>query len=303
MNFFTHPIASRRDWSKVYQSIPAFTPLAEYILRGEGLPVVPLEHLTPGTNAVFRTGGYVLKIFAPPESGFNLTFEDMRTEAFALRRAERLGVCAPKLIAQGCVEDKYSFAYMIMEFIPGIEFTEAVKAMTDAEKLAIGQKLRAVTDRMNTPCAPFNSVDALHDKTRWAHWDAFPKRFQEERAAWIDSHGFGEFVFVHGDLGEDNILISPDGELCIIDFADALLAPVGYEHALLAAEFDFDSALMRGYFGDEPPEALAERCFAGTLIHHFGGDIVADRIAPPSEIHSLEELRRRVHQKVEGAFL
>jgi len=301
MHLFTAPITSWHDWSQVYQSIPTFTPLAEHILRKENLPVVPLEHLTPGTNAVFRAGGYVLKIFAPPESGFNQG-EDLQTELFAMRRANQLGIAAPKLVAGSFVDDTYRFAYMIMEFIEGIEFTEAVKTMTDGEKLDFGKKLRRITDKMNTACAPFNAIDALHDKSRWERWDKFPKRFREERAAWIDSHEFGEIVFTHGDLCGDNILINPQGEIYLIDFADALLAPVDYEHALLAAEFSFDPALMRGYFGDESMEELAERCFEGTLIHDFGGDIAAQRIAPPAEIGSLEALRRRIHHKVKGAY-
>ena len=301
MHLFTHPIDGWSSWGKVYQSIPAFTPLAEYILRKEGLPVVPLGQLSPGTNAVFRAGEVVLKIFAPPESGFNEP-DELQTEIFSVRRANRLGLNAPKLIAEGVVEDRYQFAYMMMEFIPGIELKEAVKTMTQAEKIAIAQKLRAVTDRMNTPCGPFNGIDAIHDRSRWKRWGKFPERFQQERADWIAAHDFGEFVFCHGDLCGDNIIISPQGEIYIIDFADALLAPLSYEHALIAAAFGYDPALMRGYFGDEPPGELAERCFEGTLIHDFGGDIAAERIAKPEEIDCLEALRQRMHQKMEGAL-
>jgi len=297
---FTHPINSWQDWSDVYQSIPAFAPLVAHILAIEDLPAVPLEHLTPGTNAVFRAGEYVLKIFAPPESGFNEP-DELQTELFAMKRAGQLGVNAPKLIAEGVVRDSYKFAYMIMEFIEGVEFTEAVKAMGD-EKLAYGQKLRAVTDKMNTPCEPFNAIDPIHAKGR-GRWEKYPVRFQEERAAWIDSHDFGEFVFCHGDLCGDNILIAPNGELTVIDFADAVLAPIDYEHALLAAEFNFDPALMRGYFGDEPWETLARRCFEGLLIHDFGGDIVAYCIAQPEEIGCLEALRERIYSKVKEAYM
>jgi hypothetical protein len=78
--------------------------------------------------------------------------------------------------------------------------------MSDDEKTAIARKLRAVTDRMNTPCEPFNGIDVLHDRSRWERWEKFPRRLQEEREAWIGAHDFGEFVFVHGDLCGDNIL-------------------------------------------------------------------------------------------------
>ena len=302
MHLFAEPIDGWRDWEKLYQSIPAFTPLAEHILRKENLPVVPLEHLTPGTNAVFRAGEVVLKIFAPPESGFN-TPDELQTEIYATRRAGQLGIAAPKLIAEGRVEDKYNFDYMIMEFIEGIEFTEAVKTMTDEEKLAFGKKLRRITDKMNVPCEPFNGIDPIHDRSRWERWEKYPVRFQEERAAWVEAQEFGEVVFCHGDLCGDNMLIDPQGEIFIIDFADAVLAPIDYEHALLAAEFNFDPALMRGYFGDEPPEALARRCFEGLLIHDFGGDIVAFSITKPEELVSLEALRRKVYEKVKGEFV
>jgi len=301
MHLFTQTIASRRDWGKLYQSIPAFAPLAAHILSGENLSAAPLERLTPGTNAVFRAGDVVLKIYAPPESGFNEP-DELHTEIYAMKRAGQLGVNAPRLIAEGRVNDKYEFDYLVMEFIPGIEFTEAVKGMSDGEKFKFGRALRSITDRMNTPCEPFNSIDAIHDRSRWERWGKFPKRFREERAAWIGTHDFGEFVFCHGDLCGDNMLISPRGEIYIIDFADAVLAPMDYEHALLAAEFDFDPALMCGYFGDEPWEQLARRCFEGLLIHDFGGDIVAQRIAKPEEIGCLEALRQKIYDKVKGAL-
>lgn len=46
-----------------------FTPLVRKIFLREGLEFTCLENLTPGTNAAFRTGNYVVKIFAPRESG------------------------------------------------------------------------------------------------------------------------------------------------------------------------------------------------------------------------------------------
>ena len=59
---FTHTIRSWRDWGRVFQSIPAFTPLAREICRREGLPWAELTPLTPGTNGVFRCGEAVLKL-------------------------------------------------------------------------------------------------------------------------------------------------------------------------------------------------------------------------------------------------
>ena len=161
MNLFNGQIKNKQDWCKIYQSIPAFAGLVEHILKKENLPVEKIQNLSPGTNAVFRVGGYVVKIFAPAESGIDQTL-DQQTELFATRRANNLGVSAPKLIADGFVEDKYRFAYMITEYIIGPELMEALKTMMDDEKFAAGRKLRVSTDKMNTSCEPFNSFDAIN---------------------------------------------------------------------------------------------------------------------------------------------
>ena len=51
---FSETIQNWDDWGRVFQSIPAFTPLVREIFRREGLPFAPLQNLTPGTNGVFR---------------------------------------------------------------------------------------------------------------------------------------------------------------------------------------------------------------------------------------------------------
>ena len=302
-SLFTEQIAGWRDWGEVFQSAPAFAPLVGHILEKEGLPAAEIENLTPGTNAVFKAGGYAVKVFAPAESGIDQTL-DLQTELFAVRRANRLGVPAPKLIADGFVEDKYRFAYMITEYINGTEFTRAVKTMTDGEKTAVGRKLRRVTDMMNTPCGPFNGIDVINGEGRFRRWDAYPERFKAERATYIAAHDYGEKVFVHGDLCGDNILLTPDGGLYIIDFADAALAPAVYEQALAAVElFELDAALLRGYFGDYTADGLAELCFNGLLIHDFGGDIVRRHIGGLSEFYCLDALRLKLKQRVESGKL
>jgi len=297
---FTRHIASWDDWGKVYQSIPAFRDLIAHIFAKENLPMAEIGQLEPGTNAVFRVGGYVVKIFAPNESGMDQTL-DLQTELFAIQRANALGIAAPKLIAHGFVQDKYRFAYLIMEFIEGkMMLEDDVKRMPNQAKYEFGRKLRTITDKMNTPCECFNGIDIVNDEDRWERWRKFPVRFQTERRDYLASHAFGASVFVHGDLNGDNILMTAQGDLAIIDFADAVLAPVEYEHALVAATFDFDKAFLRGYFENDTAN-LDERCFHGILIHAFGGDIVAERICGPEEITGLERLREKIYAVIEEA--
>lgn len=68
MFLFVPVIASWADWGRCFQDRAAFTPLCKDILWREGLPPLPLMPLTPGTNAVFRSGDCVLKVFYPPSA-------------------------------------------------------------------------------------------------------------------------------------------------------------------------------------------------------------------------------------------
>jgi len=250
-----------------------------------------IENLSPGTNAVFKAGGYVVKIFAPQQSGVDQT-PDLLTELFATRRANTLGVSAPKLIADGYIDDKYRFAYMVTEYIEGKEFDDAVKTMSRRDLQDLGQKLRRAADTMNTPCEAFNAIDIIGGESRFPVWANFSDSFNKERIEYKRGHNFGNSVFVHGDLCSDNILVSRDRNIHIIDFADAVLAPVAYEHALVAAGlFHLDGDLLRGYFGDAAADDIAGICFDGLLIHAFGGDIIKHSVGNPAEFDSIWDLR------------
>lgn len=138
MNLFTRQINNWKDWGRLFQSVPAFAPLVEYIFKKEGLPLTKIENLTPGTNAVFKVGDLVVKIFAPAESGTDQSL-DLQTELFAAQWANMTGVSAPRMISNGIVEDRYRFAYIISEYIEGLVFTDSVRNMTGMEKTAFGK--------------------------------------------------------------------------------------------------------------------------------------------------------------------
>ena len=95
---FAHTIQSWEDWADVYQSIPAFTPLIQEIFRREGLPFSPLSPLTPGTNAVFRSGELVVKVFFPRESGLDPE-GDFQNEGAVCRLLTQRQVPVPQLLA------------------------------------------------------------------------------------------------------------------------------------------------------------------------------------------------------------
>lgn len=295
-NLFTHEINGWDSWRKIYQSISVFEPLIKHIFEKEKLPFSRIEHCTPGTNAIFKIGDYILKIIAPMEAGTDSS-EEFNAEVFANNRVASLGVPVPNIIAFGNIEDKYRFSYIVMEYIEGKEFNKVTKHLTCEEKVETGRKLRILTDIFNKPCKPFNKVDVLYDLNRQKRWEKYPESFKRERLNYINSHNFGEKVFVHGDLNGDNILLTHDKKLYIIDFADAVLAPISYEHALIVCElFQFDKAYLKGYFGNYEIDELVEICFNGILIHDFGGDIVRERIGEINEFTNLEVLRKKLYE-------
>lgn len=295
IDLFTDEINGWDSWGKLFQSISTFEPLIKYIFVKEKLPFTKIERCTPGTNAVFKVGDHVIKIFAPEESGIDST-ADFETESFAMHRAAMLGVSVPKLVTSGYIQDKYRFSYMIMEHVNGTEINKLNQNFTFEEKIAIGHRLRLITDAINIPCCSFNDIEVIHDEDRQKRWGKYSECFKKERLTYINSHDFGGKVFVHGDLNGDNILLSPDKKLSIIDFADAVLAPAVYEHALIVCElFQFNKAYMKGYFGNYNIDEITELCFNGILIHDFGGDVIEQHVGPVSEFDSLKKLRKQLY--------
>ncbi|MCI8623238.1 MAG: aminoglycoside phosphotransferase family protein [Provencibacterium sp.] len=293
--YFKEKIDGWGDWGKIFQSCAAFAPLVEAICRREALPFEPFLNCTPGTNAVFEAGGRIIKVFAPLESGLD-TEPDFCSERFGMERAQALGLCAPKLLAAGELADRYRFRYLIMEKLSGQSFAEAKKGMDAAQKRETGRRLRALVEKMDQPCAPWKDPVDLRaralDNKRWA---PYSEGFNRERRAFLERLTWDEEVYVHGDLNEDNLLVGEEGTLAVLDFADAVLAPVYYEHALVACElFQFDRPFLEGYFGDCPPEELIELCLKGMLLHDFGGDILRSRLGGVDTINSLSELRKAI---------
>ncbi len=320
---FKARIDGYESWGRIFQSGELFEPLAREIFRRHGLEFKGLENLLPGTNAVFRSGEYVVKIAAPDEAGFgDISEEELRSidetgvklgeadwvdlgdiavDIFVTRRANELGVASPELVASGRLEDGYVFDYLVTRFIDGVEFERAVIDMTPDQKQAAGRKLREITGLLNRPCpelAKVRGTDFLRDPTRHRRWSVYPSGFRRERMDYLFSRDFGERVLVHGDICGDNVLVCGQ-ELYLIDFADSVLAPEIYEQALIASElFNFDPILLHGYFGDMPRAKLAQLCLDGLLMHDFGADIVTGNIAPPESFDSLKTLLGAITDKL-----
>ena len=303
MHLFTEPI---HDWDdlfgKVFQSIPAFTPLVKHIFEREGLPFAPLENLAPGTNAVFRAGKYVVKIFVPPElsDDFGTSID---VELFGLRWANARGVPASKLIAEGTVEDKYRFRYIVMEYVHGTMLGEIEGSLSPADKVRIGQNVRKITDLLNAPCANFTPLDVLQyalDNDEWGE-EGLPASLQQERLAYLAGLHIdeGAKVYCHGDFHGKNLLVDESLNVYIVDFADAMYAPAAYEHVYVASGlFSFEKPYLTGYFGDYAVEDIVDLCMTWLPIHAWGHSEIAQHLGPAAEITSFAVMRERLRNLI-----
>ena len=298
MDLFNKPISNWDEWAGIVESADVFTPLIESIFRNEELPIAKIEALNAGMHAIFKCGDYVIKILAPIECGRDFS-QDLHTESFSMKRAGEMGVSSPKLISDGIFNDKYRFAYLIMDYVWGaVDFKEAVTNMSETEKITVGRKMRVIADKMNISCEPFNGYDVLNDKGRNQGFRNFPDSFQMERLEYLKSYEYGERVFVHGDLHNKNVLLSENEEIFIIDFAEARVANTYYEYVvIISGLFEFDAALLKGFFGDCTADELTEVYFHGLLLHDWCDILVQENFGEPEQFNTLEQLRGIVKLK------
>lgn len=301
MPYFTHTIYDWTSWGAVFQSMEAFTPLIQAIYAKEGLPFVPLQRLTPGTNAVFAVGDTIAKVYAPRASGQDMT-ADYHAERFGLKRAGELGLPAPRLLAAGHFQDAYDFYYLVLSRESGQAWGDVRDGWGPAERTRWARQVRAVTDRLDAPTPPFRDSDALMRALACPRWAPYTATFQEERQTYLRQRGLPNPVYVHGDLTCENLLVRSDS-LVVLDFADACLAPRAYEWAVLVCDlFDFDPDFLRGYFGPRPLE-VAEALLHGLLLHDFGGGLIAGALGQPADFPTLSHLRTRIRTLLARASL
>ena len=267
---------NQKSWEHIFQSIYAFESIIKTIFERHSLPFSKIENLMPGTNAVFKVGDKVIKIFAPAESGF-YPLDYFNIEIEAQKHVNDCGVVSPSLLFYGAVEDKYLFRYIIMDFIKGQEAGKGLAELNNTQKYDFGVQMKNITNKINISIKS-KAIPMLSQESCLANnskWKDFAKNICDERAAVIRGISFETPVYVHGDLTAENVIIREDGAICLIDFADSLLAPYYYEWMPVVFDlFKCDAVMMAAYFGDYLNEDFYELLTRSVLIHEFGGHCV-----------------------------
>lgn len=299
---FTETVENWKDWGRVFQSIPAFTPLAEEICRREGLPWVGLSPLTPGTNGVFRCGDAVLKIFFPKESGLDPAL-DFHRELAVSQWAAKAGVSTPAVLGQGMVSDKYDFYYLITQYSPGKEAGPWLEEATPAQRAEFVKRLRQMLETLNRPAPGIFPWEDLKAQARTnKRLEKLTPSLREEVLHRLEGIELEEIVLTHGDLTGENLLVKEDGSLVVIDWADAHLAPAWYELGPIAFElFQGRGELLRLFAGADR-EAFIERLLDCCCLHDFGADFLWNfwQREGVAEFRSLREVRELLEKKLAG---
>lgn len=270
-NVFLDEIKDWDTWGRLYQSIPTFKPLIYKIFEKEGLKYKEISHLTAGTNAVFRVDNFVVKIFAPSESGYN-TEIDYNSEILGMKKAVELSINSPNVIAASFIEDTYLFRYIIMDYIDGKDAKDVLKSYSKEEKVFFVHQLKENLYKLNsefTAKYPVTNVkERVFENTRW---NTVNEKIVTEIKELVKNYDLPQKVYVHGDITGDNVMINHKGIIYIIDFADGRIAPKEYEYPpILFDLFDFDQIMIREFIGEQEVTEFVEECFNGILIHEFG---------------------------------
>lgn len=287
---FQETIANWQDWSRVYQSIPTFTPLAQEICRREHLPWHNLSPLTPGTNGVFRCGDLVLKIFFPKESGLNPE-PDILTETAACRQAAAWGIPTPELVAQGKIADKYEFHYLVTAYTSGQEAGDWLISASPVQKERFVEQLKTLLKTFNRPVDGLLPVEDLKASARKnPRLNLLPPSLREECLARLETLELNELVLTHGDLTGENILMDQNNTLIIIDWADAHIAPAWYELGPIAFDLFRCSGTLWKLFAEETVETFIAQLLDCVCLHDFGPDCLV-QLAKQEHIPPFQSLQ------------
>jgi Ser/Thr protein kinase RdoA (MazF antagonist) len=199
-----------------------FAPLVSRALAAHGLPLSPIEAGFPGTHAVFRAGGYVVKLYAP------LDIPDEYAERRCYRAANGMPLI-PRLYGEGILRaGTYDWPYIVTEFMPGKAVRELWPEMGARERADAMRALGAWAKAYHALPDPFEpssplSIEGFERARRETAERTKAKLgdFGKRAILNLDSLCARERpTLIHMDLTEDHLLIA-EGGYAVIDLADS----------------------------------------------------------------------------------
>ena len=265
---FNETIIDHVSWERCGQSY-AFMPLLKYIYEINHIKFGEIISI-PGVTGVFRMDDTITKLFYPPET--KLEYAGFyNTELLAMQFCKNAGVLTPEMICTGIVHDRvYSFPYIVMVNIDGVEANEVTCGYSKSEKIEFSLKLKEIADKIHIP----TNIDIPHynDPMKMDNqlWNIMPESFREDRKQYLTRVKFTESVFQHGDLWDRNIIIDKQARLHLIDFSESLIAPSYYDFGPMILNNGLDPVRLEAYFGNYKNDAFYDMLTMAWLLNWFG---------------------------------
>jgi len=264
-NLFKEIITDIRSWEKYKKSKEMFIPLLKYIYEINNIKFSEISSPAETSNAIFRTGDTIAKIFPPTETNLKDGGE-YTAELEGIKFCKSLGINTPDIICHGTAyENLQSFPYIIMTYIDGVEADTAFLDYSKSEKIEYVLKLKEIAQIINIPTdiniPRYDDPDKLYHE----NWNIMPEAFREDRKRYIENADFPEAVFNQGDTGGRNVIIDKQGRLNMVDFASCLTAPWYYEIPWWDEDF-----LVEAYYGDYKNDEFYDVLLMDTMIYPFG---------------------------------
>jgi serine/threonine protein kinase len=284
------------DWCRSFQDIEVFKEMIFQIFDQHNLTFDKIENTFPGTNAVFKVGKYIIKIFVP-ERIKTWDEDDYSLELKNALNNEKISTYTSKLIGYGYIKKRLLWNYLIFEYVEGKHMYEVMGQLHYKEKEMVVNHLKQFLLSFNVkPIEPYDNTYIIKRIIKGKRWNFLKSDVKKALFNYIKNIDISKSLIVHGDITGDNVLINDNG-IVIIDFGDSCIAPYYYEYAPIILDlFKFDKNCI-DLFYDGDINDLVEVTIQSIFIHDFGGDF-AFNLLEDKEISSLNELKDSLRKEI-----
>lgn len=258
---FPTELTDKKSWL-VARNVSAHD-LVEHIaekehLHGEG------QRIYPSTNLIYSFDDLILKIFAPAVCGYQAV-QDYNREIYALQQLQNTGLRVPRLISNGCIDDRYNFYYLILERLGIPPASYFIDTCTPHELSRFGREF-------------FNSIIAFKEvsvnmdlaKTRASLSMMLPERLKQ-----LSKY---QPCFIHADLSGNNILY--DGRhLAVIDFEDWTYGGHRLNTLLLFLNYYMENEhILKHSLPDRLPKPSSMKFLMDSYVIIIGNSLLKDTV-------------------------
>lgn len=161
-------------------------------------------------KTVYRDGDKAIKVFDKDYSK-----ADVLNEALNQARIEETGLDIPKILEVTTTDGKWA---IVSEFIEGKTMAQLMEENPDKFDEYIEQFVDLQLTMHNAKCPMLNKLkDKMNRKITQTDLDATTRYELHTRLEGMPKHN----KVCHGDFNPSNIIVKPDGKLCIIDWSHA----------------------------------------------------------------------------------